>query len=648
VTARRITLGLVALVLTLGVISLSARAATGGAPSLSDVRVDGGQVRGVLTVPGATQAHGIDAGSVKVAFGSAPAQPAHLTPITLEHRSALIMIDTSGSMAGAGLTAAKSAAEIFLDQVPADIAVGLASFAHAPHLLVSPRTDRQSVRRALARVTAGGDTSLYDAIMLGGRVLGAAGSRTLVLLSDGADTVSRATLRTATAEIRQAGIRPVVVGFRTGDMQNGVLRAVAGAGAGVFTQAHDTASLRRAFGSAAEDISTQVRLSAAVPAGLRGAQHITITGTVQGRPFDLVADVVIPGTSAATSGKAAAQPAITRAPVAGSGRVPWIAAAAVFLGLLAIALVTLAGQLVPAAKARIRSLDAYLAVGDSKGGESSRQALGGGGLSGWLTKAADGYIARRPAAERTGMLLERSDLPLRLNEWYVLRVLAFPACAALLWLPTDPSGSGKLVVLIAAIVVAGAVPPLVLRHVARRRARRFEAQLPDVLTLIATSLSSGFSLGQALDGISRDAAEPAAKEFSRALAETRIGIELEDALERTAVRMDSTNLHWTTMAVRIQRRVGGDLAEVMRTTAGTIRDRESLRRQVRALSAEGRISANILVAIPIVMASYLYLTSRAYLATLWGRPVGVVVLIISVVMLIAGMFWMRRITDVKV
>jgi len=229
-----------------------------------------------------------------------------------------------------------------------------------------------------------------------------------------------------------------------------------------------------------------------------------------------------------------------------------------------------------------------------------------------------------------------------------LRVLAFPACAALLWLPTDPSGSGKLVVLIAAIVVAGAVPPLVLRHVARRRARRFEAQLPDVLTLIATSLSSGFSLGQALDGISRDAAEPAAKEFSRALAETRIGIELEDALERTAVRMDSTNLHWTTMAVRIQRRVGGDLAEVMRTTAGTIRDRESLRRQVRALSAEGRISANILVAIPIVMASYLYLTNRAYLATLWGRPVGVVVLIISVIMLIAGMFWMRRITDVKV
>lgn len=645
-TPRRMAAGLAALALGLGVIMPAAGAATGGAPSLTDVRVDGSHVQGVLTVPGTTQAHGIDAGSVKVAFGSASAQPAHLTSITREQRSALIMIDTSGSMAGAGLAAAKSAAEIFLDEVPADIAVGLASFAHAPHLLVSPTTDRQSVRRALARVAAGGDTSLYDAVMLGGRVLGTGGSRTLVLLSDGADTVSRTTLRTATVEIRRAGIRPVVVGFRTGDMQNGVLRAVAGAGAGVFTQAHDTASLRRAFGSAAEDISTQVRLSAVVPAGLHGAQHITVTGTVQGRSFDLVSEVVVPGISAAASGTTTGQPAIARAPAVAGGRVPWIAAAAVFLGLLAIALVTLAGQLVPTAKARIRSLDAYLSVGDSTDGESPRQALGG--LSGWLTRAADGYIARRPAAERTGMLLERSDLPLRLNEWYVLRGLAFPACAALLWLPIDPSGRGKVAVLIAAIVIAGAVPPLVLRYVARRRAGKFEAQLPDVLTLIATSLSTGFSLGQALDGITRDAAEPAAKEFSRALAETRIGIELEDALERTAVRMNSTNLHWTTMAVRIQRRVGGDLAEVMRTTASTIRDRESLRRQVRALSAEGRISANILVAIPIVMATYLYLVNRPYLATLWGRPIGVVVLATSVVMLVAGMFWMRRITDVKV
>src|SRR5699024_8844728 len=145
-------------------------------------------------------------------------------------------------------------------------------------------------------------------------------------------------------------------------------------------------------------------------------------------------------------------------------------------------------------------------------------------------------------------------------------------------------------------------PSLVLGFLAGRRARKFEIQLPDVLTLIATSLSTGFSLPQALDGVARDAAEPSAKEFARALAETRIGTDLKDALERTAARTDSTNLAWTTMAIRIQRNVGGNLADTLRTTAQTLRERESLHRQVRALSAEGRLSAYILLALPLFLA----------------------------------------------
>ena len=120
-----------------------------------------------------------------------------------------------------------------------------------------------------------------------------------------------------------------------------------------------------------------------------------------------------------------------------------------------------------------------------------------------------------------------------------------------------------------------------------------------MLTLLASSLATGFSLPQAIDAIVRDAAEPAAKEFSRALAETRIGADLEDSLDRLAHRLDSDNLRWTTMAIRIQRQVGGNLAETLRTTAATLRERESLKREVRALSAEGRLSAYILIALPV-------------------------------------------------
>jgi tight adherence protein B len=102
------------------------------------------------------------------------------------------------------------------------------------------------------------------------------------------------------------------------------------------------------------------------------------------------------------------------------------------------------------------------------------------------------------------------------------------------------------------------------------------------------------------------------------------------------------------MAVRIQRRVGGNLADVMRTTARTLRERETLRRQVRALSADGRLSAYILAVLPILIAGYMYVLNRAYLAQLWQRTIGVVLIGLAATLLVAGTFWMRRIVNVKV
>ena len=170
-------------------------------------------------------------------------------------------------------------------------------------------------------------------------------------------------------------------------------------------------------------------------------------------------------------------------------------------------------------------------------------------------------------------------------------------------------------------------PAFVLKFLANRRGKKFEAQLPDVLTLVASSLSTGFSLPQALDAVAKDAADPSAKEFSRALAETRIGSDVSDALERMAARMDSENMRWTSMAIRIQREVGGNLAETLRTTAKTLREREELRRHVRALSAEGKLSAYILTALPIGIFFYTMKTNREYIELLWTRPLGIAMIV---------------------
>jgi tight adherence protein B len=169
-----------------------------------------------------------------------------------------------------------------------------------------------------------------------------------------------------------------------------------------------------------------------------------------------------------------------------------------------------------------------------------------------------------------------------------------------------------------------------------------------VLTLLASSLATGFSLPQAIDAIVRDAAEPAAKEFSRALAETRIGADLEDSLDRLAFRMDSDNLRWTTMAIRIQRQVGGNLAETLRTTATTLRSRESLQREVSALSAEGRLSAYILIALPVGVFFFMLRANREYVSLLWTNPIGWLMSAGGLVALGVGVVWMKRVVKVEV
>jgi Flp pilus assembly protein TadB len=184
-------------------------------------------------------------------------------------------------------------------------------------------------------------------------------------------------------------------------------------------------------------------------------------------------------------------------------------------------------------------------------------------------------------------------------------------------------------------------------RILRRRAA-FSDQLPDMLQLIASTLQAGFSLPQAMDAVIRQENQPAAGEFSRALAEARIGVDLDVALEAAANRMDSDDLRWTVMAIRIQQGVGGNLAEVLRTIADTIRERAYLRRQVRALSAEGRLSAYILVALPIVVAIWLFVSSGTYMRPLYTTALGELLLGLAVFLLLLGTFWMNRTIKVEV
>ncbi|HET8945167.1 MAG TPA: type II secretion system F family protein, partial [Dehalococcoidia bacterium] len=320
-----------------------------------------------------------------------------------------------------------------------------------------------------------------------------------------------------------------------------------------------------------------------------------------------------------------------------------LALAALFLGLFILVAAILAPMFRSARKERVATIDRY-------GLESLRarpkQQASPSAISEHLVQMGERVMEGRESTTRTMMLLERADLPWRAGEWFVLRIAAVITGTALGYVLL--SSRSWILGVVVGFVLGLLLPAFGLRYFARRRARAFEFVLPDVLMLVATSLASGFSLLQGLDAVSRDAPEPAAKEFSRALAETRIGADVSDALEHMAERMDSENMRWATMAIRIQREVGGNLAETLRTTAATLRERENLRRHVRALSAEGRFSAYILIALPIGLLLWTTWTNYEYVSLLWTTLLGVVMSIAGIIAMVIGVFWMRKVVQIEV
>lgn len=249
--------------------------------------------------------------------------------------------------------------------------------------------------------------------------------------------------------------------------------------------------------------------------------------------------------------------------------------------------------------------------------------------------------ARTGLLARTERLLEQADVPVRAEE-VLFYAPMFGVLAGLL--------GAVLVSPVAGLVVGGVVPAAPFAAVWRRRSmrlRRFELLLPPTLTLLASSMRSGFSFLQGLETAAAEARDPIRRELQRVLTEVRLGRDLEDAMLDVAERMRSRDLAWTVMAIRIQREVGGNLAALLDTVADTMSKRAQLRREVAALTAEGRISAIVLSIFPPVAAFMMYAVRGDYFAPLFERALGWVAIAGAVVMNVAGWLWLRRIVDIE-
>jgi tight adherence protein B len=562
----------------------------------------------------------------------------------------VMAVDTSGSMLeNNNIARARAAAGTLVGAMQPGTRLGLVAFSTEPQVVQELTDDHQQVRQAIASLDAEGDTALYDAVVRGSQLLAREeGQRNLVVLSDGRDEGSKTNLDGAIAAAKQAGVTVYTVGLKVPGFnqdQAALKRLATGTGGRAF-EVNDANNLVTLFGSIGQALASQYVVAMKLPPGL-GTQ---VDFRLQVRAAAAEGELAIPNFRLPSLASPATTPGpVELSPAPGLSRLEspqgrYVFALAGFAAVLIVCLLLLrpgsSRRPYRALRQRLSPYSLTPAIADD---QIRLTAFGSSEWAGKATAMAETLVRRGNLEETFLDRLEAAGLNMRVAE-FVLISLGSAFIPPLLALVITRN------LLIAGLVVLlGTVAPFLYLSVrASRRQAKFEEQLPSTLQLLSGALQAGHSLQQAVDTVVHEAGDPISGEFQRVLTEARLGRPLEEAFESMAKRTNSIDFKWTVMAIRLQRQVGGNLAEVLSTVSQTIRDRYALKRQIKALSAEGRLSSLILSILPVVMFVALLLLNPVFLRPLFTSTIGIGMLVSAAVLMVLGVFWLKKITEIKV
>jgi tight adherence protein B len=538
----------------------------------------------------------------------------------------VLAVDNSSSMSGRPLRQAKRAAGEFLAGRHS-ATVGLVSFGHEALALSAPTTPESDVERVLASMAPDADfgTALYDAVGLSATRLQqmADGARILVLLTDGHDIGSKRTLKQAIAAARRADV--IVYAIAAGSKADRQpLAELASATGGRLFDAADSTRLGETYRALSRELDRSWRLSYLTRS--HQGDHATLTVRAGGATASTVVEI-----PKQKRGLLEALPGS----ITGS---PLTAAAVVLATALLLGGAAAAGR----GRRRTAAVSALLQPHVSRRDlaqetPASRYA----GLE-WLLDWTERSLDDLPGGERLARMLQRSGLKLRRGYIPYLALLG----AFVLGAVGSFVGAPPAIALL--LMLAGVAAPLVvLRIAASRRTKAFDRQLPDVLATIASTLRAGHGLRTALRAIADDSAPPASEEFARVLGEERLGLPLDQAIDGLCKRMGSEDLEYVATAVNVQAQTGGSLADLFDTLAETVRERQRHARKVHALTSLGRMSAIVLVGMPIALAALMTLISPSYTKPLFTTSGGQILIVICLTSMAIGALFLKRIVSVR-
>jgi tight adherence protein B len=550
-------------------------------------------------------------------------------------KSVVLAVDRSRSMNGEPLAEAVEAAGTFAAQKLQEDRISVVTFGTTPVQLSGFSTGTIDADTALRSISVDdvGGTTLYDGIVLSADALAAESlpGRVIILVTDGNETQSKASLDNAIKAARDAGAVVHVVAIESPGFTPAPLQKLASETGGSYYETETLDELTAVYRTIAEKLTRTWRLEY-VTRALPGEPIGVSVQLPGGKPEAL--DLRAPGEAMSTDASASDGPLPDQLFASAWGRATF----AFIVGL--IVLLASAVALRSPRGAWVKSRLAPHVTDrrkDVEQGDPGRLALVSALFGG--TENALGHL--KPW-KRLQALLERADMPLRTVEFFYLILGSGLVLASLPGLIT-----GSAAIFAVGFAVGGLLPYLVASVKARKRVKAFENQLPDMLSTMAAGLKAGHSFRQALQSVVDEDQPPASKEFKRVLAEARLGRPLEDALVAMAQRIGSKNLEYVINAVTIQRQAGGSLAGLFDMVSDTVRRRQQFAKKIKGLTAMGRGSAYILVGLPIGLALMLTLVSSEYMRPLWHTGTGHMLLALMAGMMLIGSLILKKIVSFR-
>jgi tight adherence protein B len=548
-------------------------------------------------------------------------------------KSVMLVLDRSQSMRGRPLARAVDAAQSFVAGSRPDDHVGVVAFGSAAIPLTSGGSSPGAARDQLSGLTVDTDsgTALYDGIVVAANRLASDDrpGRAIVVMTDGKDVSSLHSLEDAVSAARNARASVFTIGIAGPSFTAASLRRIASETGGSFRLAASPAALAATYASLRAELAQTWALSYLTAAG--PGSRISVTATGPGGDHASMSAEVGPSGTAATG----ASPVI---PAAGYGTAGTFAlGAAVGLLLLLACRFWFASTRGSRVQRRIEPHLGAVTQNAKARRRATRDAT--------RTRLAD-FVERALSDlkhfKMVQSMIERADLPVRSGE-----LLAGCAGAAIVvGFLFSVAGVSTLITL-AVMAAAFAAPLGYVSYKARARVRKFENQLPDLLITLAASLKAGHSFRQGIQSVVDEGAEPAAKEFQRVMSETQLGKPIDAALAHMAERVGSDNFTFVINAVTIQRQIGGSLAGLFDMVAETVRQRQQFARKVKSLTAMGRMSAYVLVGLPIFIAGVVTLLNPVYMQPLYHTNLGQMLIVGSLVSIGFGSLILNRIVSFR-